>query len=177
MKTQQIADALHRVEAVLARRPGSGLQDDAPATARWTGGMRFIASHPQGMQVATDMPTELGGSGEQATPGWLFRAGLAACSATSILMVAAAEGVDLALLEVKAGSRSDNRGLFGMPGGGGEPVYCGPGDMALQVRIAAPGIAPDRLRALVTTGLQRSPVPNAVTHATALALTIDVSGS
>ena len=74
---QNLATALQRVEAVLRRRPEMGLQDDAPATARWESGLRFVASHANGTQLVTDMPAELGGSGDQVTPGWLFRAGLA----------------------------------------------------------------------------------------------------
>jgi uncharacterized OsmC-like protein len=60
------------------------------------------------------MPSEVGGSGDQVTPGWLFRAGLASCAATRIAMAAAAEGIELATLEVRASSRSDTRGLLGM---------------------------------------------------------------
>jgi uncharacterized OsmC-like protein len=175
MNTRHIADAIRRVETVLRRKPEAGQHDDAPATARWKSGARFVASHPNGAQVATDMPTELGGSGDQVTPGWLFRAGLAACSATSILMAAAAEGIELTVLEVDAGSRSDTRGLLGMSGVGGEAVYGGPGDVTLHVRIAAAGVEPERLRDVVRTGVARSPVPNVVTHATPLDLRIEVA--
>ena len=72
------------------------MHDDAPATARWQGGTpRRHVSHADGTQVPTDMPAELGGSGDQVTPGWLFRAGLASCAATSIVLAAAAEGIEL----------------------------------------------------------------------------------
>lgn len=174
MTTRQIAEALQRVATVLQRKPEMGLHDDAPASARWSSGMRFVASHPNGMQMATDMPTELGGSGDQVTPGWLFRAGLASCSATSIMMAAIAAGVELTLLEVEAASRSDTRGLLGMNDADGEPVYGGPGDLRLSVRIAAAGVEPARLRGIVEAGVGRSPVPNVVSHATPLALHIDV---
>lgn len=177
MTMQKIAEAIRRVQAVLQRKPEMGLHDDAPATSRWHGGARFIASHPNGLSVPTDMPTELGGTGDQVTPGWLFRAGLASCSATSILMAAAAEGIALSLLEVKAGSRSDTRGLIGMPDDDGVPVYGGPGDVSLEVRIAADGVAPERLRRVVEAGVARSPVPNVVTQATPLALRIDIAAA
>jgi uncharacterized OsmC-like protein len=177
MTTQNISAALARVQAVLQRRPEAGIHDDAPATAQWKSGARFVASHPNGMQIATDMPAELGGTGDQVTPGWLFRAGLASCSATSIMMAAAAEGIELVALDVKASSRSDTRGLLGMRDDKDQPVYGGPGDMRLEVRIGARGIAPERLRAVVEAGLRRSPVPNAVTNATPLDLHIDVAPS
>lgn len=95
MAAADIAKALQRVESVLRRRPDSGLNDDAPATARWDGGTRMVANHPSGKQVLTDMPAEIGGSGDQVTPGWLFRAALASCTATRIAMAAAAQGIAL----------------------------------------------------------------------------------
>lgn len=130
---QNLATALQRVEAVLRRRPEMGLQDDAPATARWESGLRFVASHANGTQLVTDMPAELGGSGDQVTPGWLFRAGLASCAATCIVLAAAAEGIALATLEVRAASRSDTRSLLGLADVDGVPVYGGPCDMQLVV--------------------------------------------
>jgi uncharacterized OsmC-like protein len=177
MTMRPLAEAIQRVRAVLQRRPEVGLHDDATATARWKGGARFIASHPNGHQVPTDMPTELGGSGDQVTPGWLFRAGFASCAATSILLAAAAEGIELAELEVDAGSRSDTRGLLGMPGADGEPVCGGPDAVTLQVRIKAPGVDAARLRAVVQAGVGRSPVPTAVTRATPFELRIDVASA
>jgi uncharacterized OsmC-like protein len=174
---QNIAAALQRLQTVLQRRPGTGLQDDAPATARWQSGLRCVVSHANGSQISTDMPAELGGSGEQVTPGWLFRAGLASCAATSIALAAAAAGITLAALEVRAASRSDTRGLLGMTGADGATVYGGPGEVQLVVKISAPGVSPERLRALVEDGVRRSPIPNAVQTATALALHIDVDAN
>src|ERR1035438_7478809 len=86
MATKDIAAAVQRVESVLKRRPAAGIHDDAPATCRWQTGMRVVASHVNGTQMLTDMPTEFGGSGDQVTPGWLFRAGLASCCASGIAM-------------------------------------------------------------------------------------------
>ena len=174
MSTQELAAALQRVEKVLRRRPETGLHDDAPAAARWVGGTRVVASHANGTQISSDMPGELGGSGDQVTPGWLFRAGLASCSATSIAMAAAAEGIALTALEVRATSRSDTRGLLGMVDAEGEPVQAGPRDVQLAVRISAPGVAPERLRTMVENGLCHSPISNAVQSATPFALHIDV---
>lgn len=174
MTTQAITEAIGRVSTILERKPEVGIQDDSPATALWRGGARVVSSHPSGMQVSTDMPSELGGTGDQVTPGWLFRAGLASCSATSIVLAAAAERIELTALEVSAGSRSDARGLLGMKDARGEPVYGGPSDVAVRVRIAAEGVDPARLRTLVDAALRHSPVPNLVTHATALSVRVDV---
>jgi uncharacterized OsmC-like protein len=177
MTAREIAQALQRVEAVLRRRPEAGIHDDAPATARWMSGTRFVASHPNGQRVATDMPAELGGTGDEVTPGWLFRAGLASCAATSILMAAAAAGIELSALEVMAGSRSDTRGMLGMKDVEGVPVPGGSFDLVLKVRIAASGVDPARLRAVVGVGIRRSPIPDVVMRSTPLDVQVDVDAS
>jgi hypothetical protein len=99
MSLQHVATALQRVETVFARRPDLALHDDAPAQARWESGTRIVASHANGTQFETDMPAEIGGTGDRVTPGWLFRAGLASCAVTSIAMAAAAEGIELSSLQ------------------------------------------------------------------------------
>jgi uncharacterized OsmC-like protein len=174
MTTEHIAAAMERVQTVLRRRPEMGLHDDAPATAAWQGDTRVVVGHGNGTRVPTDMPTELGGRGDLITPGWLFRAGLASCATTSIALTAAAQGIELGALEVRVGSRSDTRGLLGMADERGEPVAAGPSDVTMSVRIAARGVAPERLRALVEAGCRCSPIPNAVERATPVALRIDV---
>jgi uncharacterized OsmC-like protein len=174
MTTQRIAAAMQRVETVLRRRPDAGLHDDAAATARWEGGTRILASHENGTCLSTDMPSELGGTGDQVTPGWLFRAGLASCLATCIAMSAAAEGLELTALEVRAVSRSDTRGLLGMADDEGEPVFAGPRDVQLRVRIAATGVDPERLRALVDNSRRCSPIPAAVETAVPISVHIEV---
>lgn len=176
MTTQEIAAALQRVEEVLQRRPDKGLHDEAPATARWQGGTRTVASHANGAQMATDMPTELGGAGNEVTPGWLFRAGFASCTATCIAMGAAAKGIELTSLEVLATSRSDLRGLFGMTDSRGEPVPAGPRDVRLVVRIAARGVDAQQLRSLVEESYCCSPISSAVRDAVPVELEIEVGG-
>jgi uncharacterized OsmC-like protein len=173
MAIEDIAAAMHRVEKVLKRRPEAGLHDDGPATARWQSGTRVASSHSNGTQVRTDMPAELGGSGDEVTPGWLFRAGVASCLATCIVMRAAEAGVALSALEVRASSRSDLRGFFGMKDATGETVSAGPCEVELIVWIKAPGIPPEQLRNLVEESHRCSPVPTALRNAVPVALRID----
>jgi uncharacterized OsmC-like protein len=135
MVMEEVAAAIERVKVVLRRRPGVGIHDDPPA------------------RVATDMPPELGGSGGELTPGWLFRAGLASCAATTIAMHAAAEGIDLAFLEVKATSRSDTRGLFGLADAAG------------------------RLRELVEKGYRCAPVSTAIASALPVGLRVEIEAA
>lgn len=177
MTIQDIAAAVRRVGSVLERRPTTGIHDDAPAAARWQSGLRVLASHDNGTQVLTDMPIELGGSGDAVSPGWLFRAGLASCLATCIAMNAAAEGIELASLEVLASSRSDLRGLLGMTDSTGAPAGAGPSEIQLRVRIAAAGVSPERLRLLVEESNRCSPVSAAAREAVPVALRIEVEAA
>ena len=176
MSDQDLAQALERAEAVLQRRPTTGMHEDAAATARWDGGTQVVSSHENGTLVATDMPKELGGHGEYVTPGWLFRAGLAACATTSIAMVAARENVAVRSLEVRASSRSDARGVLGMQDPNGAQISAGPRDVELLVKISADDAAPERLRALVETALRQSPIPTAVRQPVPIELKVEVGG-
>lgn len=165
-----LAAALKRLETILRRSPKTGLHVDAPATARWNGGTRVTTSHENGTQVATDLPTEVGGGGTAVTPGWHLRAGLAACLTTSVAIRAAVEGIELSELEVVATSVSDFRGVLGMDG-----TSAGPRDVQLHVKItAADGTSAERLRSLVERSHGCAPVSCAVQDATAIELRIEV---
>jgi uncharacterized OsmC-like protein len=177
MTKEDIAAAVQRVESVLQRRPATGIHDDAPASARWQTGLQVVASHANGTQMPTDMPTELGGRGDKITPGWLFRAGLASCLTTCIAMDAAAEGIDLAALEVLVTSRSDLRGMLGMTDGTGVPVRAGPSEIHIQVRISAAGISAERLRLLVEESNQCSPISAVARDAVPITLQIEVDSA
>jgi uncharacterized OsmC-like protein len=177
MSAQYVADAMERVEIVLRRRPDMGLHDDSPATARWRGSTRIVTSHDNGSEFTTDMPGELGGTGDQVTPGWLMRAGLAACTATRIAMGAAAAGIELTRLELRASSRSDTRGMLGMTESDGTRISAGPQDVQLHVTIAARGVPAEKLRALVAESHRCSPVPCALQEETPVGLHIEIADS
>jgi uncharacterized OsmC-like protein len=174
MTSQKISEAIRRAQTVFRRRPDLGMHEDTPATARWESGTRVVSSDASGTQVVSDIPSELGGSGDQVTPGWLFRAGLASCAATSIAMKAVTEGIELTTLEVSVTSRSDTRGMLGMVDADGAPIYAGPNDLRLHVRIAAHDVAPECLQALVEASCACSPIPNVVRNAMPLDVRIEL---
>jgi len=174
MTTKEIAAAVQRVESALRRRPEAGIHDDAPASAHWDGGLKMVTTHANGFKLETDMPEELGGRGQDVTPGWLFRAGLASCAATRIAMAAATEGIALSALELTASSRSDTRGIFGMTERDGSPVSAGPREVHLHVRICAPGVSRERLKVLVENSHRCAPVSCAMQEAIPVALHIEV---
>jgi uncharacterized OsmC-like protein len=174
MTMERIAAAVHRVESILKRRPEAGLHADAPAVARWQGGTRVISSHPNGASVATDLPSELGGTGDEVTPGWLWRAALSSCLATRIVVAAAVEGIALTSVEVQATSRSDLRGLLGIKTGSGAAPSAGPSEVQLDVRICAPEVSHERLQALVAHSQACSPVQVAASEALPIEVKVEV---
>jgi uncharacterized OsmC-like protein len=174
MSMERIAAALQRVESILKRRPEAGLHSDAPAVARWAGGARVVSSHPGGATVATDMPPELGGTGDEVTPGWLWRASLGSCLATRIVMAAAADGINLTSVEVLAKSRSDLRGVLGIRAACGAAPSPAPMDVQLHVRICAPATSHERLQALVERSQACSPMPMAASQALPLEVSVEV---
>ena len=174
MTEREVAAAMERVASVLRRRPDRAMRDGAPATACWQGATHVVARHGNGTAITTEMAAELGGRDGAVTPGWLFRAGIASCAATSIAMTAAARGIALDALEVEARNRADTRGLLGMADADGRPFPSAPEDVQLHVRIAAGGTSAEQLRALVEDGCRCAPIAAAVRQATPLALHIDV---
>lgn len=145
----EIAAKIARAREAFRRRPEAAMHEDAPAVARWAGGLQVVATHASGQEVRTDMPAELGGTGEYATGGWLLRSALAGCMTTTIVMAAAMRGIVLRSVEVRASSRSDARGLLGVPAPDGARVDPGPHDLQLEVHVAADGVPAAELRALV----------------------------
>jgi uncharacterized OsmC-like protein len=176
MASNQIAQAFDRAERLLRRRPSAGLHDDTPAVARWIGGARVITTDALGHGLATDLPRELGGGEEGPPPGWLLRAGLAACLATCVAALAAREGVELTELEVVARSRSDARGLFKRLDERGAPVDPGPSDLELVVRVATAGVALEQLADLVDRANAMSPVSAALQLPRPLAVRVEAIG-
>jgi uncharacterized OsmC-like protein len=172
MAIADIAAAVRRTQQVFRRRPGAALHADSPALCRWIGGVSVVTGDGSGREVVTDLPPMLGGGGEAFAPGWLSRAGLAACTATCVAMLAAEAGIELTRLELEARSRSDSRGLFRMATAGG-PIDPGPRDVTLSVRIAARNASPERLRELVEAARAISPVLSAYEKAVAVTVRVE----
>lgn len=170
MSLERIAEGMERVASVLRKRPSAAVQDDAEAIAHWGGGLRVTARHPGGTEVDTDMPPELGGTGEAVSPGWLVRAGAASCAVTRIVMSAAAEGIPLESVNATMSSRSDARGLLGMRDAADTPFFAGPTHLRLKVRVVAPGVPHATIARIVEESCRSSPVSAALQTA----LTVEV---
>jgi uncharacterized OsmC-like protein len=175
VSVHELAAALERVESVLSRRPTAALQEDSAGLARWKGGLKVVSRHPCAREIETDMPAELGGGGG-ISPGWMVRAGLSACAATCIAMVAARQGIELDLLEVETASCSDLRGFLRIAAADSARVYPGPQRLRMSVRIAARGVAPERLRQLVDASEAFSPMLAVVRDAQSVEVSVEVAG-
>jgi uncharacterized OsmC-like protein len=163
-----IRESISNVRSALAAKTDAGPAPDRPATAVMEDGLRCRAGGGDGWAVITDMPTPVGGEGTAPTPGWLIRAALASCAATTIAMRAAELEIALTRLEVTAESETDMRGLLGV----GNRVDPGPVCARLRVELAADGVDEQRLEELVRWADSHSPVGDCLRRAVPVELVI-----
>src|SRR4051794_6599325 len=105
---ESIREAIETASAQLKEHPEAAVGTDAAATAVREDGLRFRVDGPNGA-VITDMSRSVGGAGSASTPGWLMRAALASCDATTVAMEAARDNVELSELKVTVESDTDFR--------------------------------------------------------------------
>lgn len=156
----RIRSSVERLVEHLAAKPPA-THPDTPARAVWAGGLMARIEAPPGLAWHTDMPRALGGTESAPSPGWLFRAGAAACLLTTIAMHAAQRGVALRRLEVEAHSASDVRGMLGVP----EGVPPGPQGFRMEVTIEADGAEEAQLQDLVAYADAHAPMSGALRRA------------
>jgi uncharacterized OsmC-like protein len=159
---ERIRTALENASGYLTQHPDEAEYTDSPATATLEGGLRVSVAGPAGEVIATDMPTSVGGQASAPSAGWLLRAAEAACVTTLIAMRAAALGITLGRVEVVVDSRSDDRGILGLAA----DVPAGPLSARVSVSIAADGVPPADLEAVVHWAVSHCPVVDAVRRAT-----------
>ena len=164
----QIRESILNVRTALASKADAGPAPDRPAVAVMEDGLRCRAEGGDGWAIVTDMPTPVGGGGSAPTPGWLIRAALASCAATTIAMRAAELDITLTRLEVSAESETDMRGLLAV----GNGVQPGPAAARLRVALEAKGTDRKRLEELVEWADNHSPVGDCVRRAVPFELEI-----
>jgi uncharacterized OsmC-like protein len=155
----------------LSEHPDEARYTDSLARARLDEALRVEVTGPGGLRLVTDMPAGVGGRDEEPSPGWLYRASLASCVATTIGMEAARERVTLRSLEVEVDSESDDRGILGMD----ESVPVGPLSTRIRVRVSAEGVDQGHLREVLDRGAARCPVWDATKRAVDVSLEIDTT--
>ena len=153
MSNSRVRESLERLHRVFLERPAAGRKSNPPATATWQNGLRCEVTGTHGETVATDMPTAMGGDGVGPNPGWLLRASMASCTATTIALRAARLGIALRSLKVTVHSESDARGLTGIDG-----VSTALSGMRMSIEIGAVDVPGQQLRDLAEVGELQSPV-------------------
>lgn len=167
---ETVARTIERAADHLAEHPEDGPGTDSAAVAVHEGGLRVRVGGEHGA-VRTDMTKAVGGHESAPSPGWLFRAALAACDATIIAMEAARTGVELTHLEVIVESSSDFRGILGAD----DSVHPGPLTVDVRIKLAADNASSEQLRELAERAEARSPVRDAVARAVPMTMEITTS--
>jgi uncharacterized OsmC-like protein len=155
----------------LSEHPDQARYTDSFARATLGDALRVDVEGPDGLRLSTDMPSGIGGRNEEPSPGWLFRAALASCMATTVGMEAAREGTDLRTLQVEVDSESDDRGILGMD----ESVPAGPLSTRIRILVVPNGVDEGRLRDVVARGADRCPVWDATKRAVDVSLEIETA--
>lgn len=166
-----VRESIEKAVQYLSANPTEARSTDSRATARLGESLRVDVEGPNGERIVTDMVGGVGGQGEHPSPGWLFRAAIASCVASTIGMETAREGIELTSLEVEVDSESDDRGILGID----ESVPAGPLSTRIQVRARADGIDEGRLREILETGALRCPVCDATKRAVDVSLELQTS--
>jgi uncharacterized OsmC-like protein len=165
-----IGEAIRNATQYLTEHRDEARYTDSGAVARLDEGLRITVTDPDGRAVTTDMPAGVGGGGSAPSPGWLFRAALAACDATLIAMRAATLGLQLSELEVTVDGESDDYGILGID----DSVPAGPLSVRTRVRVRAGHDAdPSGLRELVEWAVAHCPVCDATKRAVPMTLDVD----
>ena len=167
----EIRESIEKAVQYLSDHPEEARYTDSLARATLGEALRVEIEGPGAERIATDMPEGVGGLGEQPTPGWLFRAAIASCVASTIGMEAAREGVTLTSLQVDVDSESDDRGILGMD----ETVPPGPLSTQIRIRATSEGIEEAPLRGVLERGALRCPVCDATKRAVNVSLSLATS--
>jgi uncharacterized OsmC-like protein len=167
----EIRESIENAVRYLSEHPDEARYTDSYARATIGEALRVQVEGPNRERIVTDMPGGVGGRGEEPSPGWLFRAAIASCVASTIGMEAAREGVTLSSLEVEVDSESDDRGILGMD----TSVPAGPLSTRIGIRARADGVEEERLRELLARGAGRCPVCDATKRAINVSLEIETS--
>src|SRR5262245_54677201 len=154
MSASQVREAQEKLAKLIGEQPDKARAKNAPATARLLDGLRCEVKGPKGETAHTDMPPAMGGAASAPNPGWLMRAAVASCTATTIAMRAAKLGIDLHTLEVTVESSSDSRGLLGLD----DKISAGLSAITTRVKIGASGASAEDLRHLAKWGDDHSPM-------------------
>jgi len=167
----RIKATLDRLSDALRANPQAAQATFAPIVATMDNGLRCRVTGPSGEKIETDMPRAMGGDNACPSPGWFFRASLAACCATVTAAQAARLGIVLTKLEVRVSGDGDPRGILGI-----DHVSAGYSALRTDIEIAAENASPQQLRDLARWSEAHSPVGCTVRDAPPNTMRVVISG-
>jgi uncharacterized OsmC-like protein len=162
--TDAIRAAIEAASNWLLEHPDEARYTDSLATARLEEGLRVRVAGANGEALLTDMPAAVGGANSAASPGWAFRASLAACVLSLATMRAAQQGLADFRCEVDVDSESDDRGILGVD----PSVVAGPLSVRIAVRMRATDAGLTQLEHIAAWAVDHCPVADAVARAVPL---------
>jgi uncharacterized OsmC-like protein len=166
-----IAESIENAVRYLTEHPDEARYTDSSALARLDESLRVDVKGPKGERIVADMPAAVGGRGEEPSPGWLFRAAIASCVASTVAMEAARDGMGLTSLEVEVDSESDDRGMLGID----ESVPAGPMSTRIRIRARGEGADDAGFREVIERGAARCPVCDATKRAVEVSVEIETA--
>jgi uncharacterized OsmC-like protein len=156
--TDHIRSAIEAASAWLEEHPDEARYTDSVATARLESGLRVQVEGPAGESLTTDMPAAVGGGASAVSPGWAFRAAMAACVLSLAMMRAAQDDIDGFHCEVEVSSESDDRGIIGLDAG----IPAGPLAVRIGFRMGASTANRHQLEVIAAWAVQHCPVSEAM---------------
>jgi uncharacterized OsmC-like protein len=169
MTPAEIAAALSILDRAILADPDKARARYAPVSATAVGGLKCCVNG-SGQMIETDMPAATGGENSAPSPGWFFRASLAACCATVIAQEASRRNVSLTKLVVTVEGDGDVRGMLGLDA----TISAGHLAIRANVEIAASNANSGQLEDLVHWAAAHAPVGCTVRDAPANALNVIV---
>ena len=166
---ESIRSAIEEASGWVRQHPDEARYTDSPATARIDSGLRVMVSGPNDEGVTTDMPSAVGGAGSAASPGWLFRASLAACVVSLATMRAAQLGVTGFSCEADVDSESDDRGILGLD----DDVPAGPLSIRIAFRMSADEVDGAALTAIGNWAVDHCPVSEGASRAVPIRIEVN----
>jgi len=159
--SEGIRAAIESASDWLREHPDEARYTDSVASARLESGLQVEVSGPNGESIRTDMPAAVGGGGTAVSPGWLYRASMAACVLSLATMRAAQLGVAGFSCEVDVDSVSDDRGILGLD----PDVPAGAISLRIAFRMSGDRATSERLDEIARWAVDHCPVSEGVGRA------------
>lgn len=166
MDQPNIAADVARAREYLSNLPDLARYRDTPARATMDRDLVVRVAGPDGL--AAEMLTGIGRTASVPSPGWYFRASLAACIAMFITMRAAEAGAAIGGLAVTVDADSDDRGALGMA-----DVPPGPLEMRVTVQYTDSDRDEGATRDILEWGIAHCPVHDAIVRAVPVSVSIE----